>query len=65
MSARRYPYLSTRRGREQLTQYEGATALTAWNKLVAVQGVDLLYDGTVVGHVSPGEKQFAVINTKW
>lgn len=64
MSARRYPYLSTRRGREQLTQYEGATALTAWNKLVAVQGVDLLYDGTVVGHVSPGEKQFAVINTK-
>lgn len=64
LSARRFPYLSTRRGRKQLENYAGATALTAWGKLVAVQGTDLLYDGEVVGQVTAGEKQFAVVNTK-
>lgn len=64
LSARRYPYIATRRGRKQLETYENATALTAWGKLVAVQGTDLLYDGEVVGQVSEGEKQFAVVNTK-
>lgn len=64
LSLRRYPYLSTRRAREQQTKYAGATALTARGKLVVVQGTDLLYDGTVVGQVTAGEKQFAVVNTK-
>lgn len=64
LSARRYPYLSTRRGRKKQENYAGATALTAWGKLVAVQGTDLLYDGEVVGTVTEGEKQFAVVNTK-
>lgn len=69
LSARRYPYMTTRRARvkQKKTEdayYTGATALTAWGKLVAVEGTDLLYDGEVVGQVTEGEKQFAVVNTK-
>ena len=64
LSARRYPYITTRRAREKLDGYTGGTALTAWGRLVAVVGTDLLYDGEVVGQVTEGEKQFAVVNTK-
>ena len=63
LSARRYPYLSTRRGREKQTAYSGCTALMAHGKLVAVRGTDLLYDGKAIGTVTEGEKQFAVVNT--
>lgn len=64
LSARRYPYITARRARAKQSVYSGATAMTAWGKLVVVQGTDLLYDGEVVGKVSEGEKQFAVVNTK-
>lgn len=69
LSARRYPYITTRRAREKQKKnttdsYTGATALTAWGKLVVVEGTNLLYDGQVVGQVTAGEKQFAVVNTK-
>lgn len=64
LSAGRYPYIATRRAREKQQQYEAVTALTAWEKLVAVQGTDLLYDGAVRGQVTAGAKQFAVVNTK-
>lgn len=64
LSARRYPYLTTRRSRGRLSEYSGATAMTARAGLVVVQGTDLLYDGVVVGQVTAGEKQFAVVNTK-
>ena len=64
VSLRRWPYLSTRLGRKEQAGYDGCTALSAWNKLVAVNGTDLLYDGKVVGKVTEGEKQFAVLNTK-
>lgn len=64
LSARRYPYIATRRARVKQDGYAGATGLTAWGKLVAVQGTSLLYDGEVVGTVTEGEKQFAVVNTK-
>lgn len=64
LSARRYPYMATRRARAQQDGYSGCTGLTAWGKLVAVQGTNLLYDGEVVGQVSAGEKQFAVVNTR-
>lgn len=64
LSARRYPYITTRRKRVKQEGYSGATGLTAWGKLVVVQGTDLLYDGQVVGTVTEGEKQFAVVNTK-
>lgn len=64
LSARRYPYLSTRHARTKVDGYEGCTALTARGKMVAVQGTDLLYDGKKLGTVTAGEKQFAVVNTK-
>lgn len=64
LSARRYPYITTRRARAKQEGYSGGTGLTAWGKLVVVQGTDLLYDGEIVGQVSAGEKQFAVVNTK-
>ena len=64
LSARRYPYITTRLAREKQAGYTSATALTAWGKLVAVEGTNLLYDGEVVGKVSAGEKQFAVVNTR-
>ena len=64
ISARRYPYITTRRARAKQDGYEAATALTAWGKLVAVEGTNLLYDGEIVGHVTEGEKQFAVVNTR-
>lgn len=64
LSVRRYPYLSTRRARKKMEAYHGATAMFARGSLVVVQGTDLVYDGKVVGQVSAGEKQFAVVNTK-
>ena len=64
LSARRLPYLTTRRGRKKLEQYTGATAMTARGVLVVVQGTDLLYDGEVAGQVTAGEKQFAVVGNK-
>lgn len=64
LSARKWPCLTTRRGRTQQPQYTGCTALVSRGKLVAVQGTTLLYDGQPVGTVTPGEKQFAVVNTK-
>ncbi len=64
LSARRYPYITTRKGRPQQAYYQNATALTSWDGLVAVQGTDLIYGGKVVGQVKAGTKQFAVVNTK-
>lgn len=64
VSARRWPYITTRKGRVKQSAYQKATALTAWGKLVVVQGTNLLYDGVVVGKVKAGKKQFAVVNTK-
>ena len=75
LSARRYPYLATRRAREKQTGYAHASAMTAWGKLVVVQNdgtaavpdYELYYDGTKIGQVSAddgGKKQFAVVNTR-
>lgn len=64
VSARRWPYLTTRKARAKQEEYNGVTALAAYGKLAAVRGTDLLYDGQVVGQVTPGEKQFAAVNTK-
>jgi hypothetical protein len=64
LSARRFPYLTTRLRREAVGDYVAPTAVTAWDKLVVVDGTSLIYDGAVVGSVTAGEKQFAVVNTK-
>lgn len=65
ISARRFPYITTRKQRARRGNYEAATAITAWGALVAVEGTKVFYDGTAVtGSVTAGEKQFAVVNTK-
>jgi len=64
LSCRRYPYLSQRRKRVAVGDYASPTAITAWNRFIVVDGTSLLCDGTKVGTVTAGEKQFAVVNTK-
>lgn len=64
ISARRWPYFSARNRRVKQDGYSGATAFTAYNKLVAVIGDKLIVDGVEVGTVTPGEKKFAVVNSR-
>ena len=64
MASSRWPYLTTRNARSKQQEYINASSITSWEKLVAVQGTDLLFDGVRVGTVTEGEKQFAVVNTK-
>ncbi len=64
LSARRYPYLSPRSGRQTRSVHVRPTALYAWGDLVLVDGTDLIYKGEKVGTVSEGAKQFAVVNTR-
>jgi hypothetical protein len=66
ISARAYPYITTRKGRELLEDLSGATAMTMFQgELVYVKGTDLYWgDGVWRNKVTPGEKQFAVINSK-
>lgn len=64
LSARKFPFLSTRRARRRHAAYSGATAMTARGELIVVEEDDLLLDGVFVGKVTPGDKQFAIVNTK-
>lgn len=67
ISARAYPYITTRKSREGLSdEYAGATATTMFkDRLVYVKGNDLYWgDKHWANSVSVGAKQFAVINTK-
>lgn len=64
VSAKLWPCLTTRSGQTQLRETGQCTALFAWGKLVSVEGSELRYGGEVVGTVTPGKKQFAVVNTK-
>ena len=62
--SKRYPYFTTRNGRSKVDEYSNVSAITHWNKLVAVVGTNLMYGDKVVGTVTAGDKQFAVVNTK-
>lgn len=65
ISARAYPYITTRKSRTEVGDYSEVTALTVFqDKFVVVEGTNLICDGVTVGQVTRGEKQFAVINTK-
>lgn len=64
MSTREFPCLSQRRGREKVGEYSAGTSIFVHNKLIVVDGATLKCDGAVVGNVQPGEKEFAVVNTK-
>lgn len=64
LSFDRFPCLATRRGRVPARQTQEGSDLFAWGKLCTVEGTTLYYDGEAVGTVTPGRKQFAVVNTK-
>lgn len=64
LSAKQYPYMSAREARQKMPGYEGVNALTAWEQLVSVRNNNLYFDNVLIGELVPGEKQFAVINTK-
>lgn len=64
MSTREFPCLSQRRGREKVGEYSAGTSVFVHNKLIVVDGAVLKCEGKVVGNVEPGEKEFAVVNTK-
>lgn len=65
LSTEEYPTLTQRAPRTLLTGYAAPTDIFGWDgHLVAVDGGQLKLDGTVIGAVNPGKKQFAVVNTK-
>lgn len=64
VTAERFPCLSPRKGRTAENGYDNVTAVYYKNGLFVVAGTDLLYEGEVIATVTPGEKQFAAINTK-
>lgn len=64
LSTRMFPYISPRETMEEMGSYNRPTSIFAWGGLVVVDGTSLIYNGNVVGNVTPGEKQFAVVNTK-
>ena len=64
VSAEFFPNLATRRGRTRLTSYNNASALYSFNGFVVVNGTDLIYNNQIVGGVSVGPKQFAVVDRK-
>jgi len=59
-----FPCLAVRRSNAVYGEHGNPTALTAWDGLVVVDGTDFIYRGQVVGKITEGEKQFAVVNTK-
>lgn len=74
LSDRRWPYLASRNGRTRQEDYQGITALTHFNGIVAVRPGyhgeawedELLYNGESVGWLDHTDKprQFAAVNTK-
>lgn len=59
-----YPVITQRRKRRSIGSYVRPTSIFFWDGLLVVDGTDLYYKGNIVGNVTPGEKQFAVVNTK-
>lgn len=59
-----FPYLATRRGYQPVRKTQNAGAFFAWGELCTVEGTTLYYGERAVGTVTPGRKQFAVVNTK-
>ena len=64
LSSREFPGLTQRLGRSQVGSFTAPTAIYSKDKLVVVDGTDLIYDGEVVGQVTAGEKQIAAVNSK-
>lgn len=65
LGANAYPALSPRAGRGVYNTYTSPTDIFEWDgHVVIVDGFNLLLDGRIIGNVSAGKKQFAVVNTR-
>jgi len=65
LSTTDYPYLTQIVRRDVQAGYTAPTDVYVWDgHLYVVDGTDLKKDGTVIGTVTAGQKQMAVINTK-
>jgi hypothetical protein len=70
LTTKRWPYMSVRSKRIKMpmggtTEYSNVTAMTSWaDSFVTVRGTGLWYGDELVGTVTAGSKQFAVVNTK-
>ncbi len=64
LSTRQYPALSQRMGRMEEETHSAATALFSKEKLLVVDGTDVLFDGDKVGEVTAGEKMICSVNSK-
>lgn len=65
LSTTDYPFLTQIVERTSQTGYTSPTDIYIWDgHLYVVDGTDLKKDGTVIGTVTAGQKQMAVINTK-
>ena len=64
LTVEQFPYLANRKGRSLIRSFTRPTALFSFNGFVIVDGTDLLYNNQIVGTVTAGPKQFAVINNK-
>ena len=65
LSSEHYPCIAPRVPRVKLGEYQSPDALFSWEgKLLVADRGTLYYDGSPLGNVSEGDKQFAVVNTK-
>ena len=64
LSTARFPALCTREGRAQEGTWTNATGIYYRGGLLTVAGSKLYFDGTEIGDITPGEKQFATVNSK-
>ena len=65
ISARAYPYLTTRKARELVESYGNTTAMTMFMGRIVTVAEGVLYWGDKsAGKLMPGQKQFALVNTK-
>ncbi len=65
ISARAYPYITTRKARERGDDYKNVEAITVFNgKIAHIAGGKFYYDGKEIGAISNGTKRMEKINTK-
>lgn len=65
LSLERYPILSQRTDREPVLSMQGVSDFFAWDgHLVSVRDDGLYLDDEAIDNITPGKKQWAVVNTK-
>lgn len=58
------PYIKTVNARSALSEHSDVYDIAEWNGLVVLKDGNVYYGGEAIGNITPGKKQFAVVNTK-